>query len=106
MAGSGGTPGTYTKVPLVNTSASSGEDAEFTIVVNESGEVSSVTLTKEGKGYYNNEQLDLVAASDIGGVNGFYLTPNSINQEFTGRGTAAHQLTIGDEVVILSLIHI
>ena len=100
MAGSGGTPGTYTKVPLVNTSAPSGEGAEFTIVVNESGEVSSVTLTKEGKGYYNNEQLDPVAITDIGSVNGFYLTPNSINQEFTVRGSAAHQLTIGDEVVI------
>ena len=100
MAGSGGTPGTYTKVPLANSSAPSGEGAEFTIVVNESGEVSSVTLTKEGKGYYNNEQLDPIAASDIGNVNGFYVTPNSINQEFTVRGSAAHQLTIGDEVVI------
>ena len=68
MPGSGGTPGTYTKVPLVNTSAPSGEGAEFTIVVNESGEVSSVTLTKEGKGYYNNEQLDPVAITDIGSV--------------------------------------
>ena len=100
MAGSGGTPGTYTKVPLVNTSAPSGEGAEFTIVVNDSGEVASVTLTKEGKGYYNNEQLDPVAITDIGSVNGFYVTPSSINQEFTGRGTAAHQLTLGDEVVI------
>ena len=100
MAGSGGTPGTYTRVPLVNSSATSGEDAEFTIVVNESGEVSSVTLTKEGNGYYNNEQLDPVASSDIGGVNGFYVTPSSINQEFTARGSAAHQLRIGDEVVI------
>ena len=92
--------GTYTKVPLVNTSASSGEGAEFTIVVNSSGEVSSVTLTKEGKGYYNNEQLDPVVTSDIGGVNGFYITPNSINQEFTARASTAHQLKIGDEVVI------
>ena len=100
MAGSGGTPGTYTKVPLVNTSAPSGEGAEFTIVVNDSGEVASVTLTKEGSGYYNNEQLDPVAITDIGSVNGFYVTPSSINQEFTARGTAAHQLTIGDEVVI------
>ena len=100
IAGSGGTPGTYTKVPLVNTSASSGEGAEFTIVVNQSGEVSSVTLTKEGSGYYNNEQLDPVAISDIGNVNGFYLTPNSILQEFTGRGDAAHQLKIGDTVVV------
>ena len=100
MAGSGGTPGTYTRVPLVNTSAPSGEGAEFTIVVNNSGEVSSVTLTKEGSGYYNNEQLDPVTINDIGGVTGFYLTPNSINQEFTVRGSAAHQLTIGDEVVI------
>ena len=87
-------------MPLINTSAPSGEGAEFTIVVNNSGEVSSVTLTKEGKGYYNNEQLDPVTNNDIGGVNGFYLTPNSINQEFTVRGSAAHQLSIGDEVVI------
>ena len=100
LAGSGGTPGTYTRVPLVNTSTSSGEGAEFTIVVNSSGEVSSVTLTKEGSGYYNNEQLDPVASGDIGGVNGFYVTPSQINQEFTARGSAAHQLTIGDEVVL------
>ena len=100
MAGSGGTPGTYTRVPLVNSSATSGEDAEFTIVVGSNGEVSSVTLTKEGNGYYNNEQLDPVAVGDIGGTNGFYLTPSQIKQEFTARGTAAHQLTIGDEVVI------
>ena len=100
MAGSGGTPGTYTKVPLVNTSASSGEGAEFTIVVNSSGEVSSVTLTKEGSGYYNNEQLDPVINSDIGNVNGFYITPTLINQEFTARASTAHQLKIGDEVVI------
>ena len=100
IAGSGGTAGTYTKVPLINSSAPSGEGAEFTIVVNESGEVSSVTLTKEGSGYYNNEQLSPVAIGDIGNVSGFILTPNSINQEFTGRGTAAHQLSIGDEVVI------
>ena len=100
MAGSGGIPGTYTKVPLVNTSASSGEGAEFTIVVNSSGEVSSVTLTKEGSGYYNNEQLDPVVTSDIGGVNGYYITPTLINQEFTARASTAHQLKIGDEVVI------
>ena len=100
MAGSGGTPGTYTNVPLVNSAATSGEGAEFTIVVGNSGEVTSVTLTKEGSGYYNNEQLDPVVTSDIGGVSGFYITPTKINQEFTARGTAAHQLTIGDEVVI------
>ena len=100
MAGSGGTPGTYTNVPLANSSASSGEGAEFTIVVNNSGEVESVTLTKEGSGYYNNEQLDPIVTSDIGGVNGFYITPSKINQEFTARGTAAHQVKIGDEVII------
>ena len=100
MAGSGGTEGTYTKVPLANSSASSGEGAEFTIVVGSSGEVTDVTLTKEGSGYYNNEQLDPINNSDIGGVNGFYITPNKINQEFTARGSSAHQLSIGEEVVI------
>ena len=100
MAGSGGTPGTYTNVPLANSSASSGEGAEFTIVVGSGGEVSSATLTKEGSGYYNNEQLDPIVTSDIGGVNGFYITPSKINQEFTARGSAAHQVKIGDEVII------
>ena len=62
--------------------------------------MSSVTLTKEGSGYYNNEQLDPIVTSDIGGVNGFYITPNSINQEFTARGQLPIKLKIGDEVVI------
>ena len=99
FAGSGGIPGTYTKVPLKNASASSGEGAEFTIVVAAGGGVESVTVTKEGSGYYPGEQLDPVD-SDIGGCTGFYVTPNAVNQEFTGRGSASHQLSVGDEIVV------
>ena len=99
FAGTGGTPGTYTRVPLKNASTSSGEGAEFTIVVGSGGGVESVTVTKEGSGYYPGEQLDPVS-TDIGGCTGFYLTPNAVNQEFTGRGDASHQLSIGDEIVV------
>ena len=99
FAGSGYTPGTYTRVPLKNASASSGEDAEFTIVVGSGGDVESCTVTKVGSGYLVGEQLD-PTDSDIGGGSGFYITPTKVMQEFTGRGTKAHQLEIGHEVVI------
>ena len=99
FAGSGYTPGTYTRVPLKNASASSGEDAEFTIVVGSGGDVESCTVTKVGSGYLVGEQLD-PTDSDIGGGSGFYVTPTKVIQEFTGRGTKAHQLEIGHEVVI------
>ena len=99
FAGSGGTPGTYTRVPLKNAAAPSGEGAEFTIVVGVGGSVTSVTVTKEGSGYNVNEQLD-PTDSDIGGCSGFYITPNAINLEFTGRGSASHQLSVGDTVVV------
>ena len=99
FGGSGYTEGTYTNVPLFNTGVSSGEGALFTIVVNSSGEVSEVTVTDPGSGYVVNEQLT-ATNTDIGNGSGFYLTPNEIIQEFTLRGTAAHQLSVGDQVVV------
>ena len=99
FAGSGYTEGTYTNVPLFNSGVSSGEGALFTIVVNSSGEVSEVTVTNPGSGYVVGEQLT-ATNSDIGNGSGFYITPNKIIQEFTLRGTAAHQLTTGDVVVV------
>ena len=70
----------------------------FTIVVNSSGEVSQATVTDAGSGYVVGEQLT-ATNTDIDG-SGFYITPTKIIQEFTLRGSAAHQLTTGDTVVI------
>ena len=71
----------------------------FTIVVNSSGEVSQATVTDAGSGYVVGEQLT-ATNTDIGNGSGFYITPTKIIQEFTLRGSAAHQLTTGDTVVI------
>ena len=98
FAGSGYTTGVYYNVPLFN-GQSSGEGAEFTITVNSNQEISSVVLTKAGSGYRPGEQLT-ANNLDIGNGNGFSLTPTEVSIEYTLRASAAHNLKVGDTVVI------
>jgi hypothetical protein len=68
--GSGGTPGTYTSVPLTG---GSGSGALATIVVGSGGGVTSVTTTQTngGGGYVPNSDVLSAASGNIGGCTGF-----------------------------------
>lgn len=70
IGGGGGTPGTYTAVPLTG---GSGSGAQATIVVGVGGFVTGVTVTTPGTGYVVGDTPSALAAN-IGGTSGFRVT--------------------------------
>ena len=97
---SGGTSyltGTYNDVPL--TTNNSGKDAKATIVVNNSGVVTNVTITAFGTAF---NVGDTISAADVNlganGGSGLQLTLTETEREAVCRADAAHQVEVGDSV--------
>jgi hypothetical protein len=94
--GNGYTTGTYTNVPLINkTTSSNGTGAKATVVVNATGNVSSVTVTTTGINYLVGDQLE-VNASTVGG------TGTNAKFEVTGVQTEIDPLTV--ELIVTNLV--
>lgn len=97
VGGSGYTPGTYTKVPLV--CSLEGTNVEATIVVNGGGAVSTVTITVPGDDVSVNEVLTFgTAATDIVGAgSSFQITASAVH--------ALTSVTLSDADIKLHALH-
>jgi hypothetical protein len=76
VIGSGYVPGTYSEVSLTG---GSGSGATATIVINSSGNVSSVTLKDGGQFYAVNDTLSATSSSLGGSGTGFSITVNTVS---------------------------
>lgn len=91
-AGSGYVTGTYTSVPLTG---GTGTSAVATIVVNATGNVSSVTVTTAGTGYKLGDVLSASNTNLGGSGSGFAYTVNTLSTTNKIRGLVVEGITIG-----------
>jgi hypothetical protein len=96
-AGSGGTPGTYTSVPLTG---GTGSGAIATIVVGAGGTVSTVTITTRGSGYLATDTLS-AASGNIGSTTGFTARISALADTTSLTGNAGGNTTFTLEVATL-----
>jgi len=80
-AGNAYTPGNYAEVPLVysGTNVGAGSNATANITVNNSGQISSVTLTNGGQFYAANETLTAASGYLGSSGTGFFIPVSAIN---------------------------
>lgn len=88
VAGSGGTPGTYTNVPLTG---GTGTGATASITVGGGGTVTAVWVGSNGDGAYAGGDVLSASSGDIGGATGFTYT-------LTALGSDASIINIGGVV--------
>lgn len=95
VAGSGGTPGTYNNVNLLN---GTGSGAQGTVVVGAGGTVSSVTLSNNGVGYSKGDVL-AIQRSQAGNVSGATVAVATVTTNFNCATPPQWQVVVSGGVV-------